>query len=226
MRNAIAIGDDFVVTTDNSGGIGEKPADSVAVPDRLTAYYAARVALLEQWAVCAEPTTILIHNFSGGASWEKYVAGVTDLFHEAGLELPPISGSTETNMELMQSAMAVTMIGKRRQCSVVNRLIWFTYGAPLVGQEVLDYAEQVASLRRIREAIDQGVVSRIWPVGSGGILKEVRNMMGNAEVLVESTLDVAKTAGPSTVVLLGVLESRKVEAEEWFGKHVSELKIG
>ena len=50
MRNAIDIGNGFIVTTDNSGGIGEKPGDIVAVPDRVTAYFAARVALLEQWA--------------------------------------------------------------------------------------------------------------------------------------------------------------------------------
>ena len=36
----------------------------------------------------AEPISILIHNFSGSASWGNYVAGVTDLFHEAGLEVP------------------------------------------------------------------------------------------------------------------------------------------
>lgn len=219
------IGDDFVVTTDNSGSIGEKPADSVAVPDRLTAHYAARVALLEQWAACAEPTTILIHNFSGSASWEKYVAGVTDLFQEAGLKVPPISGSTETNMELMQSAMAVTMIGKRQQCSAVDGLTWFTYGAPLVGQEVLDFAEQVASLRLIRQALDQGVVSRIWPVGSSGILKEVRKMTGDVEIVVETPLDAVKTAGPSTVVLLAISKTKIKDAQRLFGHQLDALTI-
>ena len=57
MRNAIDIGNGFIVTTDNSGGIGEKPEDIVAVPDRMTAYFAARVTLLEQWAAYAEPVT-------------------------------------------------------------------------------------------------------------------------------------------------------------------------
>ena len=84
MRNAIDIGDGFIITTDNSGGIGEKVDDVVVVPDRVTAYFAARVALLEQWAAHAEPVAVLIHNFSGSASWENYVQGVTDLFQEAG----------------------------------------------------------------------------------------------------------------------------------------------
>ena len=107
---------DFVVTTDNSGGIGEKPHDLVAVPDQVTAYFAARVALLEQWAAHADPVSVLIHNFTGPDSWAAYVKGVEQAFAEAGCELPPITGSTETNMELLQSAFAVTMIGETTCC--------------------------------------------------------------------------------------------------------------
>jgi hypothetical protein len=223
MRNAIDIGNGFIITTDNSGGIGEKPSDLVAVSDRLTAYFAARVALLEQWASHAEPVTILIHNFSGSASWENYVAGVTDLFHEAGLEIPQISGSSETNMELMQSAMAVTMIGRVTESSSVEESSWFTYGTPLVGNEVLDRADEIASLRLLKEAIDKGIVQRIWPVGSQGILQEVRSMTGNREAMVESVLDTTKTAGPSTVVLLAIFESKTEEAKAFFGIHLNQL---
>ena len=147
MRNAIDIGNGFIVTTDNSGGIGEKLQDIVNVPDRVTAYFAARVALLEQWASHAEPVSILIHNFSGSASWGNYVAGVTDLFHEAGLEVPPINGSSETNMELVQSAMAVTMIGKKMAAPTQENSAWFTYGTPLVGDEVRNRADEIASVR-------------------------------------------------------------------------------
>ena len=88
MRNAIEIGNGFIVTTDNSGGIGEKPHDLVAVPDQVTAYFAARVALLEQWAAHADPVSVLIHNFTGTNSWEAYVKGVERAFEEAGCELP------------------------------------------------------------------------------------------------------------------------------------------
>ncbi|MHC8514423.1 hypothetical protein [Sporosarcina sp. ITBMC105] len=114
MRNALHLVDGLIVTTDNSGGIGEKAEDVVNVPDEVTAYFATRVALLEQWAANAEPLAVLLHNFSGPASWKAYVNGVTQLFTDANCPVPTISGSTETNMELLQSAMAVTIIGKRK----------------------------------------------------------------------------------------------------------------
>ena len=225
MRNAIEIGNGFIVTTDNSGGIGEKPDDRVAVPDRVTAYFAARVALLEQWASHAEPVTILIHNFSGSASWDKYVAGVTDLFQEAGLAVPAISGSTETNMELVQSAMAVTMIGEKKERALAGEVVWFTYGTPLVGNEVLERKEEVASLRLLREALENGIVHQIWPVGSSGILQEVHQMIGNGTAQVETVLDPIKSAGPATVVLVAIPLGKIIEAEALFGALLNKIQI-
>lgn len=225
MRNAIDIGNGFIVTTDNSGGIGEKPRDIVAVPDRVTAHFAARVALLEQWAAHAEPVSILIHNFSGSTSWENYVAGVTDLFHEAGLDVPEINGSSETNMELVQSAMAVTMIGKKTEELALENSAWFTYGTPLVGDEVRNRVDEIASLALIHEAMKSGIVHQIWPVGSSGILQEVRLLTGNKEVRVETVLDSMKSAGPSTVVLLAISETEIKKAEALFGVHLNKLTI-
>lgn len=225
MRNAIEIGDGFIVTTDNSGGIGEKPGDMVAVPDRVTAYFAARVALLEQWASHAEPVTIIIHNFSGSASWDKYVSGVSDLFQEAGLAVPPVSGSTETNMELMQSAVAVTMIGEKKEWSSDAEATWFTYGIPLVGNEVIERKEEAASLLLLRDALVDGVVQQIWPVGSSGILQEVRQMTGDGTAQVVTVLDAMKTAGPATVVLVAIPVEKITEAEALFGTLLNKIQI-
>lgn len=225
MRNAIEIEGNLIITTDNSGGIGEKTQDVVAVPDRLTAYYAARVALLEQWAVNAKPMTVLIHNFSGTSSWESYVQGVRDLFEEAAIEMPTISGSTETNMELVQSALAVTMIGNRQRQPRVEAVKWYTYGIPLVGNEVKARPSEVASILKIRQALDKGLVQRIWPVGSGGIVEEARKMIGNEEALVKTVLNSQKSAGPSTVVMLAILPGNIEEAESFFGNTLYELDI-
>ena len=225
MRNAIDIGNGFIVTTDNSGGIGEKLQDIVSVPDRVTAYFAARVALLEQWTTHAEPVSILIHNFSGGSSWGNYVSGVTDLFHEAGLEVPPINGSSETNMDLVQSAMAVTIIGKKTEVQAQENRAWFTYGAPLVGDEVRNHVDEIASVALIHEAMKKGIVQQIWPVGSSGILQEVRLLTGIKEASVETMLDPIKSAGPSTVVLLAIPEMKIKEAEALFGVHLNKLII-
>ncbi|MCM3744206.1 hypothetical protein M3193_08625 [Sporosarcina luteola] len=223
MRNAVSLGDGFVVTTDNSGGIGEKPHDAVAVSDRVTAYFAARVALLEQWAVHAEPVSVLIHNFTGSDSWAAYVAGVEDVFRESNLDVPTITGSTETNMELMQSAVAVTMIGKQRLVEEVCELEWYVYGTPLVGNGVLDRREEIASLRLIKEGLDSGLIRKIWPVGSGGIFAEYRRLKGDPQIEIEADVDIHSSAGPSTSVLLGIDIPNIEKARQLFGGSIYKI---
>ena len=85
MRNALKLTNGLVVTTDNSGGIGEKEADIVYAPNEVVSYFAARVALLEQWAAYAEVESVIIHNFSGEAAWQAYLNGVEKLLEEVGL---------------------------------------------------------------------------------------------------------------------------------------------
>ena len=216
-RNAIQLGD-LIVTTDNSGGIGEKADDLVAVPDRITARFATRVALLEQWAAGAEPEAVLLHNFSGDASWDRYCDGVRDVFDEIGAVVPPISGSSETNMPLRQSAMAVTLIGRRTFESSVLDGAWFTYGTPLVGEEVLTRETQIASLAALYEARRNGLIQRIWPVGSSGILAEWQAVTGDPTRELASSLDVTGSAGPATVVLLQIDPSHLAEAKHHFGQ--------
>ena len=113
MRNAVLLPNGIVLTTDNSAGIGEKMDDVVSTPDEIVSYFAARVALLEQWAAGATPLSIVVHNFSGNQSWDKYITGIEKLFNELGVKCPEITGSSETNMETLQSAIAVTMLGEK-----------------------------------------------------------------------------------------------------------------
>ncbi|MBD7984672.1 hypothetical protein H9649_08775 [Sporosarcina sp. Sa2YVA2] len=225
MRNAMDIGGGIVVTTDNSGGIGMKPDDIVTAPDRVTAYFATRVALLEQWTAGAIPSSILVHNFSGPDSWEPYVKGVEDVFLEADYEAPSISGSTESNMHLLQSALAVTIIGKRITEETTDELHWYIYGKPLVGHEVLENRIQIASLHLIKQAMDKGLIQRIWPVGSGGIQSEYRELTGEPDCLIQADVDIYKSAGPATSVLIGVNANRVEEAQNHFGGELHKIIV-
>ena len=225
MRNALALGNGLIITTDNSGGVGEKTADVIQAPDQITAYFSARVALLEQWAAHAEPIAVLIHNFSGSSSWDAYVKGINMLFIEAGLRTPEISGSSETNMTLMQSALAVTIIGQKGIVPSSEPSKWFTYGYPLVGNEVLDYPEKVASMQKLNDAREMGLLQELWPVGSQGILHEVQVLTGHADVKIATELDFTTSAGPSTVVLLLISTTKQLQAQELFGESLQELHI-
>ena len=214
---------DWIVTTDNSGGIGEKSADLVAVSDTITARFATRVALVEQWAADAEPEAILLHNFSGDASWNRYCAGIQDVFDEIGLPTPPISGSSETNMMLQQSAVAITMMGRQQKKKQPSTGRWFTYGTPLVGEAVITRATEIASLSILNEARRRGIVARVWPVGSKGILAEYRIATEDPVRSASSPLDLETTAGPATVVLLQIEDAHMEEANTLFGNLIHAL---
>lgn len=224
MRHELLI-DGFVITSDNSAAIGEKPDDAVYAPDSVTAKFAARVALLEQWAAGSEPHALLLHNFSGADQWDAYMAGIAELFAEAQTPLPPVSGSTETNMPTLQSGIAVTMIGKQhRKPAPAESLQWFVYGVPLFGEDVLAKIDQIADLAAIKKAIESGLIERIWPVGSKGIAHEVELLMGNSQKF-SAALNVDSSAGPATCVLIGVLPANSGRVQESFGENLFQMGL-
>lgn len=224
MRHALKLANGFVVTTDNSGGIGEKQADLVFAPNDVVSYFAARVALLEQWAANAQVESVIIHNFSGDIAWQGYVQGVNRILKDVDLERILVTGSSETNMDLLQSAMSVTMIGRCIKV-VKSDITWFIYGQPFVGSEVLNNSKAIADLKKVKLAIDSGFVTSIWPVGSKGIQEEVRILFANDNLFVHSDVDVEKSAGPCTVVLVGVKKESIERASLHFGNELRELTI-
>jgi len=216
MRNALKLSNGFIITTDNSGAIGQKTLDVIKVPDDMTIYFSARVTLLEQWAEGAIPEAIILHNFSDEEAWERYINGIKRLFEEIAMPVPRITGSTESNIKTLQSGVAITMIGKcMKEFSPVQYLKWFTYGKPLVGEKLVEEPENIADMKCIYEAIQHNIVERIWPVGSKGISKELQILFG--EESCECAWNIHESAGPSTVVLVGIYEGKVQQAKRFFG---------
>ena len=201
MRDALLLPGGHVITVDNSAAIGEKENDIVKVSNELAAYYTIRVALLEQWSANAEPQAISLANFSGDNAWQPYINGIHQAFKEIGAPMPPITGSTETNMSTLQSGLSITIIGRKLEDTTCASLVWYVYGQPLVGQEVLEQPQAVADLGRIYNGWQRGLVKKVWPVGSSGVAKECERLFPNKMIKIED-LDLHKTAGPATVVLL------------------------
>lgn len=224
MRNALQLSSGLVITTDNSGAIGQKEKDVVHVPDDVTSYFSSRVTLLEQWAEGAEPEGIILHNFSGEEAWERYVTGISRLFDEVGIDLPNITGSTESNIETMQSGIAITMIGRPiKVLPSEKKMKWFTYGKPLVGNGLIAEQDHIANLKRVYEAIQQEIIGRIWPVGSKGIEKEVHSLFGG--VSINCAWDIHASAGPSTVVLMGIYQDKVQQAQQFFGELLQQIDL-
>ncbi|MDZ5711198.1 ATP-binding protein [Jeotgalibacillus haloalkalitolerans] len=197
----------IVMTSDNSGGIGEKPLDEVKVPYDMVAYYAFRTALMDCFSAGAVPVSVVIHNFCGDAAWTKLESGVKQGLAEIGADAA-ITGSTESNMTLQQSAVAVTVIGERvRDFSEVSGpLEWSLAGKPLVGMEVVEEAADVAPLSLARSYVDDPSVAVIWPAGSKGIAAEWMRMCEQLVIdaqIPDFSVDVNKSAGPATCWIVG-----------------------
>ncbi|AQQ54307.1 hypothetical protein [Planococcus lenghuensis] len=223
MRHALNASE-WIITADNSAGIGNKPQDVVRAPDKLVAKLAARVALLEQWAAGSEPEAVIMQNFSGKTHWLRYMAGLDELFSEAQTVTPPISGSSETNMTTMQSGIGVVMFGRQHtQLPGWADLHWYVYGVPLVGEDVLTKTGLMADLGKIRNAFNENAITRIWPVGSKGVAHEAQQLTGRSGTVLAGTLDVDASGGPATCVLVGSVLQDVKELQQHLGTAVVPL---
>lgn len=212
MRDIVTIpfsgGDSLIIACDNSGAIGMKEQDHVHVPYETVAYYAFRVAAMECIAAGGEPISVLLHNFCGNEPWDELVGGIEKGLSELELSGVSISGSTESNFQLLQSAIGLVVLGKKSSAKITDfaftkYLKLAVIGLPLVGNEVIELNDQVAPLSIFHEvSLIKGAM--LWPVGSKGILYELNQMFPNEKItqeMVVTTVDIIKSAGPSTCFL-------------------------
>lgn len=202
----------LVLASDNSGGIGEKQADTVRVPYNVVGYYSFRVAVMECMAARATPVSVVIHNFCGDSGWGALTAGIQKGIDELAFDEIQLTGSTESNFTLLQSAVGMLVIGKRAN-SVDDEWLFDHHkkvaviGSPLVGDEVIDQADLVAPLTLFQWCCNQSGIEMILPIGSKGILYELNQLFqGQSELLTEKDvageIDIRKSSGPATCFII------------------------
>lgn len=235
MRDVIAIplsGDNLIIASDNSGGIGMKEHDQVQVPYETVAYYSLRVAAMECIAAGGEPVSVVLHNFCGNEPWEDLVKGIGKGLLELGLEGVPITGSTESNFPLLQSAIGVVVVGNRPAGKIIEipHSGWLhlaVIGLPLVGNEVIEQEERVVPLAVFQEVSKlDGVIT--WPVGSKGIFYELQQMFPDLELkgeMIDTEVDILKSSGPATCFVAAYHEEKSEKLRKVAGGFFHFLKI-
>jgi len=209
MRDIITIPfngeESLILSCDNSGAIGMKAQDTVHVPYETVAYYSLRVAVMECIAAGGKPISVVLHNFCGNEPWEELLRGIKKGLEELGLKDIPITGSTESNFSLLQSAVGLIVFGRKPNGKTTeflfsDKLKFAVIGSPLVGNEVLEQSDDIVPLSIFQE-INKVNDVMIWPVGSKGILSEL-NQMFAIEMFTQdnviTNLDILKSSGPST----------------------------
>lgn len=217
----LAGGFSLVVAVDSDGGIGPREHDVVRVSDYLLGRFAMRVPLLEIVSSGAAPIAafdMLTMSMGGGGS--EIVRGIRAELVEAGLpEDFPLSGSTEDNVPTTMTGVGTTVIGVvaekdfRPGSSKAGDVV-LCAGVPKSGPDDeirLDDPEivrpaEIADLRGIEGVHD------LLPVGSSGVAHEALVMAQSAGLAFADAagpppVDTAKSAGPSTCVLLSMRPS-------------------
>lgn len=213
MRDIITIPingeESLMIACDNSGAIGMKKQDIVHVPYETVSYYSFRVAVMECMAAGGQPMSVILHNFCGNEPWDELVQGIKKGVNELGLKDIFITGSTESNFIMLQSAVGLMVLGrkfldKRTELLYSNHWNFAVVGLPLIGPEVITQNDDIVPLSVFQEInyID-GVM--IWPVGSKGILSELNQIFANKKFTVEmitTNLDLLKSSGPATCFIV------------------------
>lgn len=218
--------ENLVVSTDNSGAIGMKPDDVVQVSYDIVAYFSFRVAVMECLAAGAMPISVVLHNFCSEESWGAMNEGIHKGVVELGLNEIPVIGSTESNFQLLQSAVGITVLGKQdRKDKLVKETIqssisYAIIGRPLVGNEVMKKNNLVAPLSLFRWMCEQEEITHVVPVGSKGILYKLNQLDPHlTSAQLQSDIDLLKSSGPSTCFIIAYHSSFEEKIMKKAGSH-------
>lgn len=213
----IDINDDnfLVISCDSCGGVGEKSADIVKTSADIVGYYTAKVSLAEILAIGAKPLTVVdTLSVEMDDTGNKILIGIKKALKEIGItENIVVTGSTEENFPTIQTGIGITAIGMihkdnfRRDIPTKGSKI-LVAGIPLVGDDLLNNEDKSINLKDILEFRNNPNILEILPVGSKGILQELKLMARDANLKFilekEIEIDINKSAGPSSCVLLAV----------------------
>ncbi|GAM12209.1 AIR synthase related protein [Mesobacillus selenatarsenatis] len=235
MRDILMIpltgNENLVIASDNSGSIGLKEWDAVQVPYETVAYYSFRVAVMECMSAGAEPIAVTLQNFCGEDAWDVLLKGIKQGIAELGKPNISITGSTESNFSMNQSAVGITVIGKTRGRKAVDQLTFTNQtniaviGRPLVGQEVVEREAEVVPLAVFERICGLQSVATM-PVGSKGILFELNSLFADIHFTEEnlvSNLNLSKSSGPSTCFIAVYPESMQLKLISEAGGYYHEI---
>ncbi|QCJ42344.1 ATP-binding protein [Bacillus sp. S3] len=235
MRDIITVPlaeDALIIACDNSGAIGMKEQDLVHVPYETVAYYSFRVAVMECIAAGGQPISVVLQNFCGNEPWKELVRGIEKGVNELGLQDVFITGSTESNFSMLQSAVGLLVVGrkvldKKTELLFSDHLKLAIIGLPLVGNEVIAQHDQIVPLC-VFQKINNLKDVMVWPVGSKGILSELNQIFVNkrfAADRISSDVDLLKSSGPATCGIVVFSEDQDENIRSIAGRFFHSIEL-
>jgi len=230
----VPTGHAIVAGSTSSGGVGPKIMDKVKVEGRVLGKFLARVALMDVIATGAFPlllsVTLGVENEPTG---NDILEGIRREARSIGLDPNQVlMENTEDNFETVQTGAGLTVIGFANEDEL--RLgktspgdLIVAVGKPKVGDEVVlaEAKGEIADLKNVTQLCQKKYVHDITAVGTFGIANEARMVaygVGRQLKLFDvKGLDLNKSAGPATVVLLTVNKENLEELTSSISKPIN-----
>lgn len=199
----------LVIAVDSCGGVGSKEMDELKVDPYYVGRFTARVVFMEILSTGAKIITItngVMNEFS--ETGERILEGIIDELKEANIGEVIINGSSEENFETANTGVAITAVGvvDKERIKVNKDLAGLKVGLigiPKVGDEIkLQNDHQIMSYKDIYSLLDNNEVVEIIPVGSKGIINELKQINYEVQLNNDLHVDINKSAGPATCALV------------------------
>jgi selenophosphate synthetase-related protein len=219
----IPTGHAIVAGSTSSGAVGPKIMDKVKVDGHVLGKFLARVALMDVTATGAFPLLLSVTlGVEKEPTGNQILEGIRREARSIGLDPNQvIMENTEDNFETVQTGVGLTVVGfaneeELRLGKTLPGDIIVAIGKPKGGEEVIlaEAKGEVADLKNVVQLSQRKYVHDIAAAGTFGIADEARMMafaVGRQIKFAEVRgLDLAKSAGPGTVVLATV-DKEKLE---------------
>lgn len=224
----------LVVSCDSSGGIGNKKNDIVETTPEVVGQFATQVGLMEILAFGAHPITIVnTLSVEMEDTGRRILEGIKKTLEPLDFDLDNvITGSTEENFPVTVTGIGITIIGitnKDNWTKPITEagLIAVVVGIPVIGNDVLENTDSIMNISRLLELIEKKYIKEILPVGSKGILYELKQMAQtnniNFELEDNQLIDLKKSAGPSTCVIVSMEEKEYEKFKNEFSIPVNRI---
>ena len=189
----------LIITVDNAGSIGEKANDQIHIDYESLAHFTLKNALMDNLSYNTKIISVVFANFCGESAYNQIYKGIEVLTQKLGYKVS-ISGSTESNFEISESAFSGTVVGNQEIKEKKYFKNYAVVGLPLVGNEVIENRSKLITLEEFIYLINHPDISRVSTVGSKGIYD--RGIKKFNLHFKSNTVDVFKSAGPSTCVII------------------------
>lgn len=224
----------LVISCDSSGGIGNKENDVVKTDPEIVGYFTTQVSIMEMLSFGAKPVTVVdTLSVEMDDTGKRVIEGIKKALEPLDLDIENIlTGSTEENFPVTVTGLGMTIIGiiekeKWRKPYTKSGLLAVVVGLPKVGNEVLEDNNTIIGIPELLELKKKEYIKEILPVGSKGILYELKQMAttnGLGYVLEDNiNLDLNKSAGPATCAIVSMEENRYEEFKNNFSIPVNKI---